>query len=68
MGISGIIAISIDDKVNPDLAFFSILLKDKTEFLSIVIIILAVSLTVSTIDTLGKCNFKYSCRRWKKNL
>ena len=52
MGISGIIAISIDDKVNPDLAFFSILLKDKTEFLSVVIIILAVSLTVSTIDTL----------------
>ena len=52
MGISGIIAISLDSKVNPDLAFFSILLKDKTEFLSVVIIILAVSLTVSTIDTL----------------
>jgi Na+/proline symporter len=52
MGISGIIAISIDSKVNPDLAFFSILLQDKTEFLSILIIILAVSLTVSTIDTL----------------
>ena len=31
MGISGIMAISIDNKVNPDLAFFSILLKDKTE-------------------------------------
>ena len=52
MGTSGIIAISIDDKINPDLAFFSIILKDKTEFLSVVIIILAVSLTVSTIDTL----------------
>ena len=52
MGISGIIAISLDSKVNPDLAFFSILLKDKTEFLSVIIIILAVSLTVSTIDTL----------------
>jgi len=52
MGISGIIAISIDNKVNPDLAFFSVLLKDKTEFLSVIIIILAVSLTVSTIDTL----------------
>ena len=52
MGISGIIAISLDNKVNPDLAFFSILLKDKTEFLSVIIIILAVSLTVSTIDTL----------------
>ena len=52
MGISGIIAISIDGKVNPDLAFFSVLLKDKSEFLSIVIVILAVSLTVSTVDTL----------------
>jgi len=52
MGISGILAISIDNKVNPDLAFFSILLKDNTEFLSVLIIILAVSLTVSTIDTL----------------
>ena len=52
MGISGIIAISMDSKVNPDLAFFSVLLKDKKEFLSVIIIILAVSLTVSTIDTL----------------
>ena len=52
MGISGIIAISIDAKVNPDLAFFSILLKDRAEFLSIAIVILAVSLTVSTVDTL----------------
>jgi len=52
MGVSGIIAISLDSKVNPDLAFFSILLKEKTEFLSVIIIILAVSLTVSTIDTL----------------
>ena len=52
MGASGIIAISIDSKINPDLAFFSILLKDKTGFLSILIIILAVSLTVSTVDTL----------------
>ena len=52
MGISGIIAVSLDSKVNPDLAFFSILLKDKTEFLSILVIILAVSLTISTIDTL----------------
>jgi len=52
MGIAGIIAISLDSKVNPDLAFFSILLKDKPEILSMVIIILAISLTVSTIDTL----------------
>ena len=52
MGISGIIAVSLDNKVNPDLAFFSILLRDKTAFLSVLIIILAVSLTISTIDTL----------------
>ena len=52
MGMTGIIAISLDSKVNPDLAFFSILLKDQAEFLSIIITILAVSLTVSTIDTL----------------
>ena len=52
MGISGIIAISIDSNVNSDLAFFSILLKNNTEFLSVIIIILAVSLTISTIDTL----------------
>ena len=52
MGICGIIAVSLDSKVNPDLAFFSILLKDKTEFLSVIIIIMTVSLTISTIDTL----------------
>jgi len=52
MGAIGILAISIDSKVNPDLAFFSILLKDRTEFLSVLIIILAISLTISTVDTL----------------
>ncbi len=52
MGVTGIFAISIDNNVNPDLAFFSILLKDKKEFLSVIIIILAISLTISTVDTL----------------
>jgi len=52
MGIIGIIAISIDGKVNPDLAFFSVLLKGKLEFLSIAIIVLATTLTISTVDTL----------------
>ena len=52
MGVTGIIAISVDSKINPDLAFFSILLKDKSEILCMAIIILAISLTVSTIDTL----------------
>ena len=52
MGFTGVLAISVDSNVNPDLAFFSILLKDKVEFICTVIIILAVSLTVSTTDTL----------------
>ena len=52
MGVTGLIAISVNENINPDLAFFSIFLKDNVEFLSIIIIILAVSLTISTIDTL----------------
>ena len=52
MGFSGLVAVAQDPKVNPDLAFFSILLKDKPVILLIIIIILAVSLTVSTVDTL----------------
>jgi len=52
MGLVGIIAVSVNSKVNPDLAFFSILLKDKSELLCMAIIVLAISLTVSTIDTL----------------
>jgi len=52
MGFTGLVAISADPKVIPDLGFFSLLLNDRTEFLSIVIIILGLSLTISTIDTL----------------
>tara|TARA_Y100000741_G_C18093781_1_gene493888 strand:- start:142 stop:747 length:606 start_codon:yes stop_codon:yes gene_type:complete len=52
MGLTGIFAISVNSEVNPDLAFFSILLKENTKFLSLVVIILAISLTISTIDTL----------------
>ena len=52
MGISGLIAISLDNKVNPDLAFFSILLKQNIPLLSVLIIIMALSLTISTVDTL----------------
>ena len=52
MGFSGLVAISINPKVVPDLGFFSLLLKDKNEFLSIIIIILGLSLTISTVDTL----------------
>ena len=52
MGFTGLIATSQNSNVIPDLAFFSLLLKDNALFLSIIIIILAISLTVSSIDTL----------------
>tara|TARA_B100001971_G_scaffold9782_1_gene8012 strand:- start:23 stop:625 length:603 start_codon:yes stop_codon:yes gene_type:complete len=52
MGISGLIAISLDGKINPDLAFFSILLKENIPLLSVLVIIMAISLTISTVDTL----------------
>ncbi len=52
MGFSGLVAISNDTNINPDLAFFSLLLKDQSILLSILILVLAVSLTISSIDTL----------------
>ncbi|MDC0167864.1 sodium:solute symporter [bacterium] len=52
MGFSGLIAISQNSSVIPDLAFFSLLLKDQTILLSIIILTLAISLTISSIDTL----------------
>ena len=52
MGFSGLIAISQNSSINPDLAFFSLLLKEQTIFLSIIILVLAISLTISSIDTL----------------
>ena len=52
MGFSGLVAVSIDSKVIPDLGFFSLLLKDQTKFLSLIIITLGLSLTISTLDTL----------------
>jgi len=71
MGFSGLVAVSIDPKVIPDLGFFSLLLRNQTEFLSMVIIILGLSLTISTVDTLvnaisslivvdGKATFNFS--------
>ena len=69
MGFSVLVAISVDPKVIPDLSFFSLLLKNQTEFLSMIIVILGLSLTISTVDTLvnaisslivvdGKATFK----------
>ncbi len=52
MGFSGLVATSQNPSVVPDLAFFSLLLKDQAIFLSIIITIFAISLTVSSIDTL----------------
>ena len=52
MGFSGLVAISLDSKVIPDLAFFFLLLKKQSLTISIVIIILAILLTISSIDTL----------------
>ena len=71
MGFSGLVAVSVDPKVIPDLGFFTLLLKDQAEFLSLIIIILGLSLTISTVDTLvnaisslvivdAKATFKFS--------
>ena len=52
MGFSGLIAISQNSNVVPDLAFFYLLLKEQTFPLSIIILVISISLTVSSIDTL----------------
>ena len=52
MGFIGMVSFSIDPSVRPDLGFFSLLLKDQTEILSLLIIILGLALTISTVDTL----------------
>jgi len=70
MGFSGLVAYSIDSTIRPDLGFFSLLLKDQTIFLSLMVVILGLALTISTIDTLinaisslivvdGKATFKF---------
>tara|TARA_B100000989_G_scaffold106260_1_gene77874 strand:- start:329 stop:922 length:594 start_codon:yes stop_codon:yes gene_type:complete len=52
MGFTGMVAFSIDPTNRPDLGFFILLLKDQTELLSIIVIILGLALTISTVDTL----------------
>ncbi len=52
MGFTGMVAFSINPTIRPDLGFFSLLLKEKSEFLSLLIIILGLALTISTVDTL----------------
>ena len=52
MGFSGLVASSQDSTIIPDLAFFSLLFKEQALMLSVIVIVLAISLTVSSIDTL----------------
>ena len=52
MGYTGLISFSIDPKINPDLAFFKLIFSNDNVFIIISILILALSLTLSTIDTL----------------
>ena len=52
MGFSGLVAASSENIVAPDLAFFQLLLKDQYLIISVIIIFLAISLTVSSIDTI----------------
>ena len=52
MGYSGLLSYSLNPKVIPDLAFFDLILNEKNSLLVIGILILAMSLTLSTIDTL----------------
>ena len=51
MGYTGLISFSLNPKVIPDLAFFDLVLSNN-DFLIIAILVLALSLTLSTIDTL----------------
>ncbi len=52
MGYSGLISLSLNSKVIPDLAFFDLIFNKKNSIVVIGILILALSLTLSTIDTL----------------
>ena len=52
MGFTGMVSFSIDSSQRPDLGFFTLLLKEQTEMLSLLIIVLGLALTISTVDTL----------------
>ena len=52
MGFTGMVAFSIDPTTRPDLGFFTLLLKEQKEMLSLIVIILGLALTISTVDTL----------------
>ena len=52
MGFIGMVSFSVDPTNRPDLGFFTLLLKDQTELLSLTVIVLGLALTISTVDTL----------------
>ena len=52
MGYTGLISYSLNSKTIPDLAFFDLIFNKKKSSIIVIILILAVSLTLSTIDTL----------------
>ena len=52
MGFTGMVSFSIDPSQRPDLGFFTLLLKEQTRSLSLLIITLGLALTISTVDTL----------------
>ena len=52
MGFTGMVAFSLDPTIRPDLGFFTLLLKEQTNFLSFFVIVLGLALTISTVDTL----------------
>jgi Na+/proline symporter len=52
MGFTGMVSFSIDSSQRPDLGFFTLLLKEQSETLSLLIVTLGLALTISTVDTL----------------
>ena len=53
MGFSGLISVSQNPIVIPDLAFFSLILKEQNlHYISSIIVFLSISLTISSIDTI----------------
>ena len=52
MGFAGMVSFSIDSISRPDLGFFTLLLREQTEILSLIIVTLGLALTISTVDTL----------------
>ena len=52
MGFTGMVSFSIDPSQRADLGFFTLLLKEQTQILSLLIITLGLALTISTVDTL----------------